>query len=212
MRAQIDPYKIKTSNIESSIVGEIERVSLAYKADVVIIDNLTYLSSAVESGDAAGELMIQLTTLKKKHGWSMLILAHTPKRLMTNPITQNDLAGSKRLFNFFDSVFAIGKSCKDEELRYLKQIKVRNAKFQYGADNVLVSQIVKENGFLRFEKVGFSEESDHLKEESDADKIAIANNIRSMSAAGKSIRDIAEKLGVSKSRVHRIIAKNTQEA
>ena len=40
-------------------------------------------------------------------------------------ITSNDLAGSKRLYNFFDSVFAIGKSAQDGGLRYVKQLKVR---------------------------------------------------------------------------------------
>lgn len=54
--------------------------------------------------------MIHLNNLKKRYGLSILVLAHTPKRSMECPITSNDLAGSKRLYNFFDSVFAIGKS------------------------------------------------------------------------------------------------------
>ena len=53
---------------------------------------------------------------------SILVLAHTPKRSLDCPITSNDLAGSKRLYNFFDSVFTIGKSAQDGGLRYVKQL------------------------------------------------------------------------------------------
>lgn len=39
--------------------------------------------------------MQRLMKLKLQYEWSILILAHTPKRPLSNPITQNDLAGSK---------------------------------------------------------------------------------------------------------------------
>ena len=61
-----------------------------------------------------------------------------PKRDLSSPITQNHLAGSKKLYNFFDSVFAIGMSAKDNRLRYIKQVKVRAGAFKYDASNVLV--------------------------------------------------------------------------
>jgi hypothetical protein len=60
-------------------------------------------------------------TLKNKHNLSILILAHTPKRNFTNPLSNNDLQGSKMLANFIDSSIAIGKSYLNEDLRYIKQ-------------------------------------------------------------------------------------------
>ena len=75
------------------------------------------------------------------------------------PITQNDLAGSKKLYNFFDSVFAIGKSAKDENLRYIKQLKVRYGNFEYGGNNVIVCAIEKADDFLRFVTLGHAAES-----------------------------------------------------
>lgn len=39
---------------------------------------------------------------------------------------------------FFDSVFAIGKSAKDENLRYIKQLKVRYGNFEHGGNNMIV--------------------------------------------------------------------------
>lgn len=89
---------------------------------------------------------MKLMTLKKKHGWSLLIIAHTPKRNLSNPITQNDLAGSKKLYNFFDSVIAIGQSAKDQGIKYVKQVKVRAGEYKYGSDNVIVHEIVSEGG------------------------------------------------------------------
>ena len=38
---------------------------------------------------------------QKRYALSILVLAHTPKRSLDCPITSNDLAGSKRLYNFF---------------------------------------------------------------------------------------------------------------
>ena len=104
----------------------------------------------MEKGDAAGRLMIQLNNLKKRYALSILVLAHTPKRSLDCPITSNDLAGSKRLYNFFDSVFTIGKSAQDGGLRYVKQLKVRYGTFSHDADNVIVYEIDKVDAFLQF--------------------------------------------------------------
>ena len=117
----------------------------------------------MEKGDAAGRLMIQLNNLKKRYALSILVLAHTPKRSLDCPITSNDLAGSKRLYNFFDSVFTIGKSAQDGGLRYVKQLKVRYGTFSHDADNVIVYEIDKVDAFLQFVFRGYSTEKEHLK-------------------------------------------------
>jgi len=103
LRAVINIDSPLIENIEESIIDAIINVVFEYQANIIIIDNVTYLNSATDKGDIAGKLMIKLTMLKVKHNLSILVLAHTPKRSLTKPITQNDLAGSKRLFNFFDS-------------------------------------------------------------------------------------------------------------
>ena len=151
--------------------------------------------------------MMRLMKLKKKYGWSVLVLAHTPKRAMTNPITQNDLAGSKKLYNFFDSVFSIGFSAKDANLRYLKQLKVRYGDYTYNADNVPVYQIEKVGSFTQFVFVEYSTERKHLKAPTDSDNNQLAIKVAELSAQGKSIRDIANALGISKSKVGRLMKK-----
>ena len=133
LRAEINREATTDLGFEDAVIQSIEDSAITTGAKVLIIDNLTYLCIASEKGDTAGSLMMRLMQLKRKHNLSILILAHTPKRPLCNPITQNDLAGSKKLYNFFDSVFAIGRSAKDSNLRYIKQLKVRYGAYTYDA-------------------------------------------------------------------------------
>ena len=194
-----------SGDFEDAVMDNIEQAAVQTGAKVLIVDNLTYLCAASEKGDLAGRLMIRLMSLKKKYDITMLILAHTPKRLLTNPITQNDLAGSKKIFNFFDSVFAIGKSAKDENLRYIKQIKVGYGSFTYDSNNVIVSTIEKVGAFLQFVNIGYATEKEHLKEPSEKDVSQMIENIKQLRARGKSIREIAKELNISKTRVGKIV-------
>ena len=207
-RVEINRESLDVSNFEEDIIGNIEQVALQTDAKVLIIDNLTYLCIASEKGDMAGALMLRLMALKKKHGLSMLILAHTPKRSLYSPITQNDLAGSKKLYNFFDSVFAIGKSAKDGNLRYIKQLKVRYGNYTYDGDNVIVYAIEKKGTFLKFANIEYATEREHLKEPSEKDVSQEIEDIKQLSGQGKSIRDIAKELNISKSKVGRILKSN----
>lgn len=206
-RAEINPHTINGEDFEDYIINSIEEAALAKEAKILIIDNLTYLCIASEKGDAAGNLMLRLMQLKRKHGLSMLVLAHTPKRQLTNPITQNDLAGSKKLYNFFDSVFAIGKSAKDSNLRYVKQVKVRYGNYQYDADNVLVYSIEKEASAVRFVFQGFATEREHLKELTESDSAQLTERIKDLHRQGKTYRDIAAELGISLGKVQRELKK-----
>lgn len=209
-RAEIDPDAygdtISDGSFEDIIIEDIENAAIQFNTRTIIIDNITWICTTSEKGDSAGNLMIRLMGLKKKYGWSILVLAHTPKRSLLSPITQNDLAGSKKLFNFFDSVFAIGQSAKDENLRYIKQIKVRYGAFEYGAENVIVCDISKDNAFLKFNQVGFAKEREHLKEASEKDESDIKDKILELHHQNKSYRDIAKEIGgISPAKVCRVI-------
>lgn len=194
-------------DFEAAIISNIEQAAVATGAKVLIIDNLTYLCIASEKGDLAGSLMMRLMNLKRQYGLSMLILAHTPKRPLTNPITQNDLAGSKKLYNFFDSAFAIGRSAKDSNLRYVKQLKVRFGNYTYDADNVIVCSIEKENSFLHFRTIGYATEREHLKEPSESDRADLVASVKQLSAEGNTQREIAARLNLSPASVNRYLKK-----
>ena len=206
-RVEINRDSVDCDNFEEGIISSIESAAIQTGSKVLIIDNLTYLCIASEKGDAAGSLMMRLMNLKRKYDLSILVLAHTPKRPLTNPITQNDLAGSKKLYNFFDSVFAIGKSAKDNNLRYIKQLKVRYGNYTYDSDNVIVCSIEKTGSFLHFEQMGFATEREHLKELSEKDSLQEIETIKAMVSEGKPYRVIATELGVSLGKVQRALKK-----
>ena len=208
-RAEINPNTLDVKDYETKIFHHIEAAAQHMKCNIIIIDNLTYLCNSSDKGVDAGLFMMKLMNLKKKYGWSLLIIAHTPKRSLMSPITQNDLAGSKKLYNFFDSVFAIGKSAKDSRLRYVKQLKVRAGEFRYDSSNVIVYEIEKTDGFVHFEFKEFSTEKEHLKERTEHDDKKQLQNINDLKAQGKSVREIASLLGLSKSKVWRLIQAQT---
>lgn len=193
----------KVEELPDIIMCNIEKSVRETGASVIIIDNLTWIAYNSKSPKMAGELMKRLSTMKVQYNLSMLILAHTPKRNMSKPITQNDLGGSKMIMNFLDSAFAIGFSSKDPNIRYIKQIKVRYAEMKYGEDNVWLCEMRKVRSFLMLFRLGFGMESEHLKKRKDGDKDALIAKIKVMKANGKSIREIAAELGMSPATVDR---------
>ena len=210
-RAEINPVTLDVNDYEEKIIKNIEAVALRMATSIIIIDNLTYLCNSSDKGVDAGSFMMKLMNLKKKYGWSLLIIAHTPKRNLSSPITQNDLAGSKKLYNFFDSVFAIGKSAKDDRLRYVKQLKVRAGEFLYDANNIIVYELEKSSGFVHFEFKEYSTEKEHLRERTESDEEKQLKRIKELKAQGKSVRDIAALVGLSKSKVWRLLQNHPDE-
>lgn len=206
-RAEIDPERMGVQNYEEAIIKDIEDAALQTGSRIVIIDNLTYLCNSSEKGDVAGLFMMKLIALKKKHSLTLLIISHTPKRNLSNPITQNDLAGSKKLYNFFDNVFAIGQSARDKRIKFVKQVKVRASEYVYDSDNVIVYEITNEDGYVRFLHKGYGKEAEHLKDKTEDDEYSTHSNILALHREGKSVREIADLVDRSKTSVHRIISR-----
>lgn len=206
-RATIAPERIGSKNFEDALLEDIERAALSINSKVIILDNLTYACNTSEKGDAAGLFMMRLKKLQMCYGWSMLIIAHTPKREETDPIIINNLAGSKKLPNFFDRVFALGKSQEDDNYRYLKQLKVRSGESVYTEDNVMVLELEKsEDGSLHFIFRKYDKEESQLNAFREED-LDLAQDIVMMHNGGMSYRQIANKINVSKSRAQRIYKK-----
>ncbi len=195
-RTEINP----DANIQNFQKELFERVEVAIqkeKYDVFIFDNLTAIME-----DDGKDTKIVLNLLKKvrelrtKYGISALILAHTPKTTPYNPITKNDLAGSKMLSNLVDNIFAIGVSTQGKNIRYVKQLKVRDEKF-HEADNVIICEIAQENNFLHFKEVGFSHEREHLQDRPETEKERIRKQAIEIKKENPSIssRDASIKMG-----------------
>lgn len=174
---------------------------------ILIIDNITYLKNETERSKDALPLMKYLKALKSKYGLSILALAHTPKRDLSRPITQNDLGGSKMLYNFIDSCFAIGQSNTDKNIRYIKQIKARNTAMIYDTENVIVCQIDKPYNFLAFEFMDFGAEWEHLKQVTEKDRESNIERAKELNQKGYSQRHISTELGVSLGTVNKYLKK-----
>lgn len=174
-------------------------------AGVVIIDNITCLRNGTESAGAALTVMKELKKLKTRHGISILVLAHTPKRNPRLPLSRNDLQGSKMLINFCDSAFAMGESHSAPGQRYLKQIKQRSTAETYGADNVCLAQLERHNGFLKFVFTGNDYEKNHLRDTSRQERERMQREVKRLSDEGLSQRQVAERLGLSVGSANRML-------
>lgn len=80
------------------------------------------------------------------------------------PISKNNIAGSKHLANFADSIFAIGESSQDKSIRYIKQLKSRETEVEYDSENVIECIIKKDHNYLHFELQRFGREREHLRQ------------------------------------------------
>ena len=202
IRAEIDPELIAGADLEQEILDSIEEAA-AQGISFFIIDNITFICNDSEKGATAGSFMMKLIRLKKKFNLTTIVIAHTPKRRLWEPITQNDLAGSTKLINFFDAGIALARSAKDTNLRYLKQVKVRTGEYQYDAENVIILDISKTDGFLKFEVQGYAREDDHLRNRESSDNVEEILSILRLRKDGKSLREIARTLEMSLGMVQR---------
>ena len=201
-----EDFAVVEDDIET-VLEQIEIVAKQSEAKILIIDNITWLTSKSESGDAAAQLMSRLITMKKRGGYSILVLAHTPKRNTNAPLNQNSLAGSKKIANFMDSIFALGTSKKNRpSSRYIKQIKVRSCEMTYGEDNVIEVNITKDGPFLHMVECGNGSERENLDEpdEQDIARDEADEEIARRLKDGESYRTIIKELGVSNNRVSRV--------
>jgi len=197
------PQDFKT--FDEFITHALSRAIKRTDARVLIIDNITCLRNGTESAGAALTLMKELKKLKTRHGISILVLAHTPKRNPRLPLSRNDLQGSKMLINFCDSAFAMGESHSAPGQRYLKQIKQRSTAETYGANNICLAQLERHNGFLKFVFTGNDCEKNHLRDTSRQERERINREAKKLSDEGLSQRQIAERLGMSVGSVNRML-------
>jgi hypothetical protein len=208
LRVQINANFSDFVEFEKQLFAEIEASIQKYGSKILIVDNITYLSmESNESSKNALPLMKYLTKLKNQFGLSLLVLAHTPKRLNpSNPLSINDLAGSRQLANFADSVFCIGRSSQGSSIRYIKQLKARSCAMM---EEVWVCDLSKPYNFLGFEFLNTDYEHNHLKPKKEADE-EMNMTISAMRAETPdvSLATMAEALGTNKMKIKRLIDKH----
>lgn len=205
-RFELSAELIVDGNIEEAILQSIEQAAES-GVRFFFVDNLTFLCKDAEKGLSASEFMMRLIKLRRTYGLTLIVIAHTPKRDGRQPITQYDLAGSSKLISFFDAGIAIGKSVKDPEIRYVKQVKVRTGAELYGSDNVLIYRLIQTDGYTHFDFVDFGKEYEHLKENNSVTEMEDIQEIIGLLDKNMSVREIARETGMTSTTVHRRIKK-----
>ena len=200
MRCNVGQY---SSYDEETIINDIMLACADSGTEVIIIDNLTWLESHVEKGEAAIHLMRKLIEMKNSHGLTVIPISHTTKRLLNQSLTINDLSGSSKIGQLIDAAITIAKSTKDPNLRFIKQLKVRTGSFKYNSDNVLVCELSKgkNNNFLHFEPIRTAHEAELLQPIDDETRDALIVRVRELTAKGWGKRAIAKELGISETTV-----------
>lgn len=179
-----------------------------FKAKIVVLDNLTKLAAGdTDSAKAAIPILERLNDLKFSEGLTILVLEHNKKVDTSRPIQLNDLQGSKMKSNLVDAVFTIGKSSKDKNLRYIKQLKVRDGEVVYDTENVKVCELSKISGYLSFTDVAYQSEFEHLKQQPANEKTSIIEQVKELSRKGNTQRQIATELQISLGTVNKYLKK-----
>ncbi|PQJ73590.1 AAA family ATPase [Polaribacter butkevichii] len=190
-------------NIEEYLCATLSDIITKTKVSVLIVDNLTFLSSENEKAKDALVLMKTLKKISNTNNVSILVLAHTPKRDDSKPISKNDLAGSKMLMNFCDSCFAIGSSSQEASFRYIKQIKQRNTEHLYHSENVIVCSLDKETNFLEFHFEDFDSEKAHLQTSGSLNLEERDEQIKFLVSEGKTNVHIGEMLSLTEGAIRK---------
>lgn len=207
--ASVDYTRMHDVTDQSLILDEIQRLALENGVSVVVVDNLTNLCVNSKEGGEAGNVMLRLISLRMTHDWTMLILAHVPKRKPGDPLSLNDLAGSKILSNLADNVVGLNRSKKGRDLRYLIQLKYRSFAIELDSKSVQELRMVTTDSWLHFELGGCDEERAHLPRSRDERAELERDIVRELREPnGLSYREIADKLGTSLGMVQRTAKSN----
>lgn len=170
-----DVPKAFRGSIDAFMRHSIRSIVEAEKTDVLIIDDISGLSSTF-TGNVSATRMLKTLRHWTADGLSILIVAGARPRKRPREIRADDVLGSRMITELADSVLAIGRSTAGADLRYLKHIASR-------APDTLVDtgQVVNlllgypeppARDFLSFDICGLLPETVHLR---DHEKEALEN-------------------------------------
>ena len=207
LRAELRPDDIVDTGLEQAILDSMAEAAEKKGIRHIFVDNITFLLNDSEKGESAGAFMKKILYLKRLYGLTLVIVGHSPKREPRTPMTQNDLAGSAKLMNFFDAGIAIGRSAQDNLLRYVKQVKVRTGAFQYDSDNVILYRLQQVQGYTQFVFQDYVKEADHLRPKNEFTEAEDLQELIDLEAQQKTVRQMADITGFPPTTVHRKLRK-----
>lgn len=151
--------------------------------------------------------MTSLNTLKKEHGWTLVVLNHVPKRYSgAMPLSLEAIQGSAKLNQLVDDAIGLGVSSKDHSVVYVKQCKWRNGEMELYADHVAVYERTKDElGNLGFSFRDYGSERELLAVETGNGQDDLKASVSTLHGQGFTQQQIADQLNISQSKVSRIL-------
>lgn len=215
-RVELDTsIQVQDNTWQEALLQSIRQEVQNHEAGLLIIDNLSAIASGnINKNNVATKLITALNRIKKDLGVTILVISHPSKELKEGmPISKDQLSGSKQLTNLVDSCFAIGRSLNNNEERYLKQLKARNTALIYGSNNVAKLAIsINQSSNVEFEFLGFTSEAAMLRSvaenKQNDEESQMLESIKSLLKEGKTQNEIAKDLGISQSKISRLINKH----
>lgn len=173
LRPDID--EVVLSNDNYNILDTIFDIAKQTEAKVIFIDNITAISlKTSQDAESSLKLIKQAKEFARREKVTIIFVHHTPKIRESKPLEIYDIAGSSVWHNFVDSAFIIGKSSKGSDLRYIKQVKSRNAN---ESDEVIIAKIIEEN-WLHLEFDSYDYEKNHIIADTNTTEKRREENIR----------------------------------
>lgn len=173
---------------------------------VVFLDNLTKLAAGdTDTAKDSIPIIERLNKLQRQHNLTIVIMEHNKKVDQSRPILLNDLQGSKMKPNLVDAVITIGRCAEQSDVRYIKQLKVRDGEIRHDTNNVLLAQLSKARGYLSMEFMGTEEEQRLLRKPNLEDREMMKDRVQELHEKGYSLRDIGSEVGISHTQVSRIV-------
>lgn len=183
------------------VVAQIKQCAETIGAKIIMLDNISALSAMLDSSKSTDSIVLMgLLNELKKQGYSILVVDHSRKPAREGDfkvLSKHDLQGSKMKSNLSDSVAAIGKSCQDENMRYIKALKIRSYGMAFTGKAVATMEL--KTGPLRLEYIGLNGEWEHVNDR--------AGQVFKMTHEGKTQKEIADEIGISQQGVSKILTK-----
>lgn len=173
LRIDMNPENLDYSgNVSDRILLQLESEVRQHKPEAIILDNLSKIAErSTQDAEVSIKIMDRLNRIKMRDKIAVLVVAHTPKVYNTaSKLTMYDMAGSSNLMNFCDGMIGMRKSKLDDNMTYIKQVKVRGGELVYGEHNVICTDISKHGAkFLQHNFIRLGPEEDHLSDFLDKD-------------------------------------------
>ena len=188
------------------VLDAIEHEFVTQNTPVVIIDDISHICPLRDCA-AAQEVMRRMRQWIIKYSVSILVIAHAVRQRSACPLAISALFGASHTAYCFDSIFAIGRSLRDNSTRYIKQLKSRITAITYGASNVITLNLAKTGDFLCFEILGAGHiEQDLLAIPDITNHDDLCAEVMRLHDLDWSARQIARRLSLSHTYINKILS------